>query len=84
MEDDTKRSSKCRIEIADCMTGVESWEEWEEEVGVEQRMLWKMLEECDREQAKEEKKKVQKKIKKIQQASVRMGVGKTNPASWRN
>ena len=60
------------------MTGVDRLEEWEAEpAGVEERSkrsqkeerrLWKMLEECDKEQAKEEESELKRARKKIQQA----------------
>ena len=57
------------VEVSEYMTGVEICKEWEEEVEEEQeskrseneeRRLWRILEECDREQAKEEERNTKK------------------------
>ena len=42
----------------------------------EEMRLWRMLENCDREQAKEDERKTKKEKKRILQARLRMMVGK--------
>ena len=46
----------------------------------EERRLWKMLEECDAEQAKEEERMLKRERKKVQQARIKMKVGKNQPS----
>ena len=46
----------------------------------EERRLWKMLEECDAEQAKEEERMLKRERKKVQQTRIKMKVGKTSQA----
>ena len=63
------------IELSDYMAGVEQWGEWEEEIieeennkRKEERRLWRILEESDREQAKELERKAKKAARKVNQA----------------
>ena len=76
------------VEVSDYMTGADTWEEWKEEVEEEhkskrseneERRLWRMLEECDREQAKEDEGKSKKEKKRVVQARMRMRVRKDQP-----
>ena len=46
----------------------------------EERRLWKALEESDKEQAKEEERRLKKEKKIIEQARLRMKVGKNQPS----
>ena len=74
------------VEMSKYMRGVESWEEWEEEATVEvetskrslieERKLWRILDECDREQAKGEERRLNRERKKVQQARLRRKTGK--------
>ena len=67
-----------------------SWEAWDEEECPdeesrrrsmkEERRLWKALKESDREQAKEEERRLKKEKKIIEQARLRMKVGKNQPS----
>ena len=70
------------------MAAVEQWGEWEEEIveeksskrsEKEERRLWRMLEESDKEQAKELERKAKKAARKVNQARTRMGTGKSQP-----
>ena len=47
---------------------------------MEERRLWKILEECDAEQAREEKIVLKKKVKKVEKARSKMKVGKNQPS----
>ena len=76
------------VELSGYMAGVELWEEWEEEVldqpsssrsVKEERRLWRALDECDREEAKEVARVAKKVVKKVNQARSRMGAGKNQP-----
>ena len=74
------------------MEGPELWEEWEQEQRVseersvskrdarEERWLWKMLDECDAKQAKEEKANIKKENRKIEQARKKMHTGNNQPS----
>ena len=46
----------------------------------EERRLWRMLEECDKEQAREEERKVKRDRRKVQQARQKMKVRKDQPS----
>ena len=46
----------------------------------EERRLWKILEECDAEQAREERIALKKKTKKVEKARSKMKVGKNQPS----
>ena len=80
------------VEMVSLVEGPELWEEWEKEQRVtgerssskrdarEERWLWKMLDECDAQQAKEEKANTKKQNRKIEQARKRMHTGKNQPS----
>ena len=80
-----KEVLESNVEMVELMTGVDRWEQWEVEPAVveemskrsqkEERRLWRMLDECDKEQAKEEERKVKRERKKVQQARTEMKVG---------
>ena len=76
------------IELSDYLAGVEQWKEWEEEVievrsstrsEKEERRLWIMLEESDREQANELERKSKKAARQVSTARTRMGAGQCQP-----
>ena len=69
--------------------GVDGWEEWEvasREEGSskrsekEERMLWKILDELDKEQAKDVERKAKRAAKKVSQARAKMGVDAKQPS----
>jgi hypothetical protein len=78
------------LDMAELVTGVEEWEEWEDDpVGTErvsrmsqreERALWRILEECDAKQAREEKVILKTKTKKVEKARSKMMVGKNQPS----
>ena len=76
------------VELSSYLEGVELWEEWEEEVVnqtssprsmKEERRMWRALDECDKEEAKEVARAAKKALKKVNQARSRMGAGKKQP-----
>ena len=80
------------VEMVSLVEGPELWEEWGQEQreteersmskrdAREERWLWKMLDECDAQQAKEEKANTKKQNRKIEQARKRMHTGKNQPS----
>jgi hypothetical protein len=74
------------VEMVSLLEGPGLWEEWEEEKSKteerskrgdkEERWLWKMLDECDAQQAKEDKVKIKKQKRRIEQARNKMHIGK--------
>ena len=78
------------VEVASSLAVTEGWEEWWGEESSQQRSsqrsrkeekwLWRVLDELDREEARESSKKQKLKIKKIQRARTKMKVGKDQPS----
>ena len=79
------------VEMMSLVEGPEMWEEWENEqerpkersmnkgVGYE-RWLWKMLDDCDATQAREEKANIRRGKRKIEQARKKMHSGRDQPS----
>ena len=73
--------------LAELSVGVAEWEEWHGEVeqqlpvrsDKEEKYLWAMSTEVDRELAREEKKMQAKKYRVVASAKKRMGVGREQP-----
>ena len=77
------------VELATLTEGAATWDQWESTEGVtresvrtdkEERLLWRMLEEMDNEDAKVEKKVKLKKEKKVILARKKMGADKCQPS----
>ena len=75
------------VDMVELMSGLADWGEWEEDQPEkcrrsqrEERILWKILDECDAEQVKKEKLVARKKLKKIEQARNKMKFGKNQPS----
>ena len=78
---------KRAAELAEWTKEMGTWEEWEEEEERKpersrkhEEWLWKRLEECDKQQAKEELYKELKKSRKVAKSRVKMKVGKNQPS----
>ena len=76
-------------EVAEWSKEMGTWEEWEEEEESKpkpersrkhEEWLWKRLEECDRQQAKEEKYAELKKSRKVAKSRTKMKVGSNQPS----
>ena len=78
------------VEVASSLAVTEGWKEWWGEESSQQRSsqisrkeekwLWRVLDELDREEARESSKKEKLKIKKIQRARTTMKAGKDQPS----
>jgi hypothetical protein len=78
------------VEMVSLVDGSELWEEWEQKQSEteerskrdakEESWLWKMLDECDAQQAKEDKVKIKKQKRRIEQARKKMHTGKDQPS----
>ena len=76
--------------LAELSVGVAEWEEWQGEVeqqlpmrsDKEEKYLWAMSREVDRELAREKKRMQAKKCRVVASARKRMGVGRESQTLW--
>ena len=79
------RVAEQAVELSTMMQGVNAWEEWEEQRTIrreskEEKYLWKMLDEQDREMWKAREKEKKKKAAKVTKARSKLGAGRDQPS----